>query len=148
MLPNKGIVSNKDLTKIEHRSRSRGLTQLAWGIVLVPCIIVSQRQSGNTKNAKMEGYWVLPWYQAHQRSNRIQLSCPSWCARHRVNSRHWHCSQKLPQQPRNLQNIWCYWSLQLPMPTFTQTLHCHDTCLWVPEWPLFFHDGEQAYQSR
>ena len=31
--------------------------------------MVSQRQSRNTKNAKMEGYWVLPRYQAHQRIN-------------------------------------------------------------------------------
>ena len=58
-------MSNKDLTKIKHQAR--GLTQLAWSVALVPCIIVSQRQSRNTKNAKMEGYWVLPWYQAHQR---------------------------------------------------------------------------------
>ena len=65
MLPNKGIVSNKDLTKIEHwaHPRSHGLV---WSVTLVLCIMLSQRQSGNTKNAKMEGYWVIPWYQANQ----------------------------------------------------------------------------------
>ena len=60
-------MSNKDLTKIEHwaRTQSHGLMQLVWSFMSVPCIIVSQRQSRNTKNAKMEGYWVIPWYQAH-----------------------------------------------------------------------------------
>ena len=58
-------MSNKDLTKIEHwaHARSCGLAQLMWSIASVPCIIVSQRQSRNTKNAKMEGYWVIPRYQ-------------------------------------------------------------------------------------
>ena len=43
--------------KIEHWACSRlcGLVQLAWSIALVPCIMVSQRQSGNTKMRKWKG---------------------------------------------------------------------------------------------
>ena len=52
--------------------------QLAWSIVSVLCIIVSQRQSENTKNAKMEGYWVIPRYQAHQCNENI-VTNNGWC---------------------------------------------------------------------
>ena len=41
------------------------LVQLTWSVALVPCIIVSQHQSGNTNNAKIEGYGVIPRYEAH-----------------------------------------------------------------------------------
>ena len=64
----------KTLTKIEHWacSRLRGLVQLVWSVASVRCIMVSQRRSRNTKNAKMEGHWVLPRYQAHQRGTKLQ----------------------------------------------------------------------------
>ena len=47
-------MSNKDLMKIQHwaRLRSRGLV---WSIASVPCIMVSQRWSGNTKMRKWKG---------------------------------------------------------------------------------------------
>ena len=50
-------MSNKDLTNIEHCAcpRSCGLMQLAWSVTSVLCIMVSQRQSGNTKMQKWKG---------------------------------------------------------------------------------------------
>ena len=47
----------KTLTKIEHWTRSwlRRLAQLAWSVASVPCIMVSQRRSGNTKMRKWKG---------------------------------------------------------------------------------------------
>ena len=47
----------KTLTKIKHwaRLQSCGLAQLAWSITSVPCIMVSQRRSGNTKMQKWKG---------------------------------------------------------------------------------------------
>ena len=80
MLPNKGAASNKDLMKIEHWACAQlhRLMQLAWSVASVPCIIVSQHQSRNTKNAKMEGYWVIPQYQAHQCTSVIVVRLLSY----------------------------------------------------------------------
>ena len=47
----------------------------AWSVTSVPCIIVSQHQSRNTKNAKIEGYWVIPRYWAH---HHITYTMANW----------------------------------------------------------------------
>ena len=54
MLPYNGVASNKDLMKIEHWTRSR-LRRLAWSVASVPCIMVSQHRSRNTKIWKWKG---------------------------------------------------------------------------------------------